>query len=216
MVHVLDDPSGLTQRARTFLASNATREPVDLGPDDETCRAQMREFLGTVDEAALSVLRAVQDRWSGLTYTSPTFQMPIRFEPIFDIDEPDIPIEFLYAVLPSPPDGIFSGALRADGTLLFGMFETDEPAFPSLEAFIESEALLAWARSRPSAGPPLDDARLAELLVARPGLRRIEPACGYHVTWWTDDEILIQHRTPARYLPLDEPQAWRWLVDDSE
>ncbi|WP_155372826.1 hypothetical protein [Catellatospora vulcania] len=211
-MHVLDAPSGLSERARAFLAANATREPVGHGPDDETCRAMMREFLGGVDEEALAALRAVQDRWSGLAYVSPTFRMPVQFEPIFDIDEPDIPIQFPYAVLPSPPDGVFGGELRPDGTLLFGMFETDEPAFPSLEAFIEAEALLDWARSRPSAGPPLNDAQLAELLVARPGLRQIEQACGYHMTWWVDDEILVQHRIPAGYLPLDGPQAWRWLV----
>ena len=116
------------------------------------------------------------------------------------------------AVLPSPPDGVFSGELRPDGTLLFGLFETDDPAFPSLEAFIESEALLDWAHTRPSAGPPMDDAHLTELLAARPGLHRIEQACGYHVTWWIDDEILIQRRTPAGSLPLDEPQARRWLT----
>lgn len=211
-VHVLDDPSGLSERARAFLAANATLEPVDLGPDDDTCRARMREFLGRVDEEALASLRAVQDRWSGLTYESPTFGGLVRFEPILDIDEPGMPITFSYAVLPSPPDGVFGGELRPDGTLLFGMFAIDEPAFPSLETFIESEALLAWARTRPSAGPPLDDARLAELLAGRLGLRRIEQACGYHVSWWTDGEILIQHRTPAGYLPVDEPQAWRWLA----
>src|SRR5262245_66289236 len=100
----------------------------------------MREFLGRVDEGALVAIRAVQDRWSGLVYESPTFRRRVRFEPVLDINEPVVSVEFDYAVLPSPPDGVFGGMLRPDGTLLLGMFATDEPAFASLEAFIESEA----------------------------------------------------------------------------
>ncbi|QUQ68359.1 hypothetical protein JJ691_61040 [Kutzneria sp. CA-103260] len=176
---MLDDPGPLSPLARDFLARNAKRLPVDLGPDDERLRADMRAAYGRVDEDLLARLRWAQDRYAGLSYQSPLFYQAVFFQPQFDPeDEPAI-----WGVLqPDPADGCFDAGMAVDGTVLFGMFESYRPAFPSLDHFLECDAVMEYARR----GRPCDDD-------PPPNLRLVEHASGFDVEWSANDEALV-HR----------------------
>ena len=179
MPHVLDDPGSLSPLARDFLARNAKRLPVRPGPDDDRLRADMLAAHGRVDEDLLARLRWAQDRYAGLSYRSPLFHQSVFFQPQFDTeDEPAI-----WNVLqPDPADGCFDAGMTVDGAVLFGMFESYRPAFPSLDHFLECDALMDFARR----GRPCDDD-------PPPNLRRVEHASGFDVEWLANDEVLA-HR----------------------
>ena len=61
MVHVLDDPTGLSLRARRFLAARAERGDA---PSAEDHRAHWRSYQ--VPEAGVELAASYQDRWGGL------------------------------------------------------------------------------------------------------------------------------------------------------
>ncbi|MFD0201408.1 MULTISPECIES: hypothetical protein [Saccharothrix] len=193
MGHVLDSPAPLSARAQAFLAEHADRVAVDTGPDDDRCRAEMRAVLGYCDEQALSALRWVQQRYSGLTYRSP-LRGKIVFEPVLEVDTGTGRIEFWYAIMDERPDGVSSGSLLPDGTLLFGLFDVDLPAFPSLDHFIECDALLNFANRQEllsTERPERVTSHMAELRRRHPSLRRLERESGSLVEWWSDGELLV-------------------------
>src|SRR5688500_5410785 len=125
-MHILETPAPLSDLAAAFLARQASRVPVDLGSDDDECRAKMREFLGHSDEEALATLRHIQRRYSGLTYDSPFYDEPVVFQPEFELDETR-QIEFWLTVVGVAPDGCRSAMALPDGSLWFGLFEVDVP-----------------------------------------------------------------------------------------
>ena len=61
MVHVLDDPTGLSLRARRFLAARAERGDA---PSAEDHRAHWRSYQ--VPEAGVELAASYQERWGGL------------------------------------------------------------------------------------------------------------------------------------------------------
>jgi hypothetical protein len=71
MPHVLASPGPLSARARSFLARQARQVTVGHGPSDEQYRADMRAVFGYCDDEAITTLRTIQQRYSGLTYDSP-------------------------------------------------------------------------------------------------------------------------------------------------
>ncbi|MFD1148905.1 hypothetical protein [Saccharothrix hoggarensis] len=192
--HVLDEPGPLSARARAFLRRHASVVPVDTGPDDDECRAAMAAVLGHVDEGALAALRWTQARYSGLAYRSPLLG-DIRFQPVFEVDGDTGRVEFWHGIVDVAPDGVSGGAFLPDGTVTYGVLDVEVPVFPSVDHFLECDALLDHARRlRPlSAAEPADAAaHLAGLRERRPRLRRLEAASGPAVGWWTDDEVLVQ------------------------
>ncbi|GIF72778.1 hypothetical protein [Asanoa siamensis] len=191
---VLVQPSGLSGRARDFLAAHARVVPVGTGPGEDECRAEMRAALGYCDESALATLRRIQRRYSGLAFTSRLRDSEIVFEPVLDVDPDTGEIVFGSAIMDAAPDGCRSGFVRPDGTLWFGLFETDAQAFPSLDHFLECEALLHHAhRRRPlsTETPPDADEHLAVLRGRYPRLRPVDAASGFCVGWWSDGERLV-------------------------
>ncbi|NUT46750.1 MAG: hypothetical protein HOV94_05435 [Saccharothrix sp.] len=191
--HVLDSPEPLSARARAFLADHAGRVAVDTGPDDEQCRAEMRAVLGYCDEQALAALRSVQQRYSGLTYPSP-MRGEVVFGPVLEADTGTGRVEFWYAIMNERPDGVSSGNLLPDGTVLFGLFDVDLPAFPSLDHFLECDALLDFASRQELSSterPENVTDHMAELRRRRPSLRRLARESGFLVEWWSDGELLV-------------------------
>ena len=61
MVHVLDDPTGLSLRARRFLAARGVR---GAAPSAEEHRAHWRSYQ--VPEAGIELAASFQERWGGL------------------------------------------------------------------------------------------------------------------------------------------------------
>ncbi len=191
--HVLDSPAPLSARAQAFLAEHADRVTVATGPDDDRCRAGMRAALGYCDEQALSALRWVQQRYSGLTYLSP-LRGKIVFQPVLEADTGTGRVEFWYAVMDERPDGVSSGSLLPDSTLLFGLFDVDLPTFPSLDHFLECDALLDFANRQESLSAERPDSvtdHMAQLRHLHPLLRRLERESGSLTEWWSDGEVLV-------------------------
>ncbi|BCJ68359.1 hypothetical protein [Polymorphospora rubra] len=194
MAHVLEVAAPLSSRARAFLAKHARLTVVDLGPDDDMCRAAMSAALGYLDERALTLLRDIQRRYSGLTYRSPFRASEIVFEPVFEIDRDQRQISFGYAITDTAPDGCRYGFIRPDGTVWFGLFEAEAQVFPSLDHFLECDSLLdhAGRQNLRSTELPADaTAHRQMLLDHHPNLRRLDRASGFCVEWWTDDDQLV-------------------------
>ncbi|WP_428964833.1 hypothetical protein [Micromonospora fluostatini] len=212
MGHGLDAAGPLSNRARAFLNAYARWVTVDPGPGDEECRAAMTAALGYCDEDALTALRRIQHRYSGLTYRSPLRASEIVVEPVFDVDPDERLIRFDHAVSDTAPDGCRYGLLHPDGTLWFGFLETHVPAFPSLEHFLECDALLHHAHRQDlrSTEAPTDATAHRELLLgSHPKLRRLDTASGSCVEWWTDDEHLVFYDGLAGRLAADGRGASR-------
>ncbi|MEU4555234.1 hypothetical protein [Micromonospora violae] len=228
MAHVLEVAAPLSSRAQAFLAEHARVVLVDTGPDDDECRAAMKAILGYCDEQALTMLEHIQRRYSGLTYHSAFRDSEIVFAPVFDLDHDEKQIRFDFAISDTDPDGCRSGFLHPDGTVWFGYMDTDVPAFPSLDHFLECDALLHHARRqsrRPAEVPPDANVYRERLLDRHPHLRRLDMASGFCVEWWADDTQLVYFdgldarlaadgrgasRTPTvvRTWLLNEPTDW--------
>ncbi|WP_203818086.1 hypothetical protein [Paractinoplanes ferrugineus] len=192
--HVLVYPSPLGARAQDFLTAHARVLPVEPGPSDDECRAVMRSVLGYGDESVLATFRRIQHRYSGLTYFSHFRGAEIVFEPAFEVDRDTGQVVFEYAVMDATPDGCRSGFVRPDEAVWFGFLHVDVPAFPSLDHFLECDALLHHARQQRllSAEMPSDaNAHLTALRARHPGLRPVNSASGFSVGWWSDDERLV-------------------------
>lgn len=92
------------------------------------------------------------------------------------------------------PDGVSSGNLLPDGTVLFGLLDVDLPAFPSLDHFVECDALLDFANRQEllsTEQPESVTDHMAELRRRHPSLRRLERESGFLVEWWSDGELLV-------------------------
>ncbi|CAM5328541.1 hypothetical protein SAVIM338S_00877 [Streptomyces avidinii] len=159
----------------------------------------MCSAFGYADERWLRAVRSLQERFSGLTYESPLMDERIEFEPTFDPEPGDGRVEFLYAIHSTTASGA-GGAIVLEETgmtLMIGMhWDEEEPAFPSLDHFIECDALMDAARRAPVLEAYAGEgakARLDELRGRRPGLRAIRAACGPAMQWWADDEVLVQY-----------------------
>jgi hypothetical protein len=153
----------------------------------------MRAVLGYCAEEALSTLRWVQQRYSGLTYLSP-LRGRIVFEPVLEADTGTGRVEFWYAIMDERPDGVSGGSVLPDGTLLFGLFDVDLPAFPSLDHFLECDALLDFANRQEllSAERPENVTdHMARLRHLHPSLHRLERESGLLVEWWSDGKLLV-------------------------
>ncbi|MEU7145072.1 hypothetical protein ABZ942_36905 [Nocardia sp. NPDC046473] len=154
----------------------------------------MRVAFGHSDEQALAALRRIQQRYSGLTYRSPLRGGQIVLEPVLAADPDMDRIEFWYAIMDATPDGCSSGGLLPDGTVLFGLFDVDVPTFPSLDNFLECDALLAFAGRQVlvSAESTTDlTGHLAMLRERHPTLHRMDRESGLCVEWWSDGQTLI-------------------------
>jgi hypothetical protein len=118
-------------------------------------------------------------------------------------------VEFLYAIHPTTASGIGASVLP-DGTVMIG-WETDEVrAFPSLDHFIECDALLALAGSLTAVenvyGDKIDR-HLSELRAQRPTLRLVQEASGYTSQWWEDRQLLVHFtRTWADLWHTSQPR----------
>jgi hypothetical protein len=154
----------------------------------------MLAALGRSDEVALSTVRRLQRRYSGLTYRSPFRGGEIVFEPVLEAD-PDTPqVTFAYAVMDALPDGCRSGFVRPDLTVWFGELGVDVLTFPSLDHLLECDALLHdLGDRRPVAVETPSDANayLEDLRERHPQLRRIAAPSGCCVEWWGDDQRLV-------------------------
>jgi hypothetical protein len=217
--HVLVSPDPLSARARGFLARHGRRVAVDPGPTDEQCRAEMRAVRGSSDDGALALLRGIQRRYSGLTYSSPFIGQPVVFEPVLETDTGTDQVEFWYAIMPTQPDGCFSGSVHTDGSVVFGLNERDVRAFPSLDHFLECDAMLDFAREQTpvDCGSPADlPARWAALRAERPSLHRLDHSSGYGVEWWSDDAVLVHCCTLWQELGFAaaRPTLQIWALDD--
>jgi hypothetical protein len=193
MPNVLDHPTSLTQRAFAFLQEQAEVIGVDHGMDDAQCRTRLHEVFGAHDDQAIVTLRQLQDRYSGLSYPSPYWRERIFFSPVLDPDPGDKHIEFLYAIHPTTASAIGASVLP-NGTVMIGWGTDEVRAFPSLDHFIECDALLATAQHltlvEGVAGPEADR-HLSEPRAQRPTLQLVEKASRYTSQWWTDHHILV-------------------------
>lgn len=214
MPNVLDHPSVLTQRAFRFLRGHAEAIAADRGMDDAECRARLDEVFGSHDDQVIASLRRLQERYTGLSYRSPYWGERIFFEPVLDPDPGDERVEFLYAIHPTTASGTGASVLP-DGTVVIGCEQSEVRAFPSLDHFIECDALLAAAgqftlakRLRGNAG----DRHLEQLRSQRPTLRLVEEASGHTSQWWADHQLLVHHcRTWADLWPSAQPTVDIWL-----
>ncbi|WP_158244928.1 hypothetical protein [Verrucosispora sp. ts21] len=224
MAHVLEVADSLSGLARTFLAEHAHAMQVDTGPDDDECRAVMSAALGHCDEHALTTLRHIQRRYSGLTYRSAFRASEIVVAPVFDVDPDKRQIRFDFAVSDTDPDGCRYSFLQPDGTVWFGYLDTEVPAFPSLDHFLECDALLHHAdrQNHRSTETPTDANAYRERLLARhPHLRRLDMASGFCVEWWADDKHLVYFDgLDARIAANGHGASWiptvvkTWLLDE--
>ncbi|WP_344510921.1 hypothetical protein [Dactylosporangium maewongense] len=222
--HVLVSPSPLGARAQEFLTMHARVAPLEPGPSDDECRAAMRSVLGYSDEGILATFQRIQHRYSGLTYFSVFRQAEILFEPTFEVDL-DGNVVFAYAVMDATPDGCRSGSVRPDETVWFGFLDRDAPAFPSLDHFLECDALLHHAHQQrllSTETPPDANAYLTALRARHPRLRPMNSASGFSVGWWTDDERLVCINGLEARLAADghgmsptPTVVTTWLIDES-
>ena len=151
MPTVLTDRGALSERAFQFLRSHAFVVEVDLGPDDETCRARLDQVFNGHDDRHITYLRQLQERYSGLSYHSTYLREIIFFAPILDPEPGDECVEFLYAIHPTTAS-CTGGSVLADGTVIIGRDGDEEIArFASLDHFIENDASLAEAAHKQTA-----------------------------------------------------------------
>src|SRR6188508_818019 len=84
--HVLDDPSGLSPRAVSFLRHEAERTSFDasVGPTTEDLRLVLRRLPGVDVEATLALFRRAAARYGGLRYRSVawSFEEIVTFAPV--------------------------------------------------------------------------------------------------------------------------------------
>jgi hypothetical protein len=222
---VLVSPSPLGARAQKFLTAHARVVPVEAGPSDDECRDAMRSVLGYSDESALATFRRIQRRYSGLTYFSRFRRAEIVFEPAFEVDPETGQVAFEYAVMDAAPDGCRSGFVRPDETVWFGHLHVDAPAFPSLDHFLECDALLHHAhhqRLESTETPPDANAYLTALRARHPRLQPVNSASGFSVGWWSDDERLVCINGFDARLAADghgmspvPTVVMTWLIDES-
>ncbi|MEV4135644.1 hypothetical protein AB0J72_26145 [Dactylosporangium sp. NPDC049742] len=184
----------------------------------------MLTALGRSDEVALATLRRLQRRYSGLTYRSPSRDDEIVFEPVLEVDSDTVGVTFDYAIMDRSPDGCRSGFVLPDLTVWFRLLDVDVRTFPSLDHFIECDALLHdLGHQRPAAveTPPDANAYLEGLRERHPQLRRMTAQSGFCIEWWGDDHRLV-------YFNGLDAQLWAgngdgsvptvvrtWLVDGS-
>ncbi|MET7426855.1 hypothetical protein [Dactylosporangium sp. NPDC005555] len=135
-------------RAQEFLTTHARVAPLEPGLGDDECRAAMRSVFGYSDEGILTTFWRIRHRYSGLTYFSIFRQAEILFEPTFEVDLDTGQVVFAYAVMDAAPDGCRSGSVRPDETVWFGFLDRDAPTFPSLDHFLECDALLHHAHQQ--------------------------------------------------------------------
>ncbi|MEE1812946.1 hypothetical protein [Streptomyces sp. BE133] len=215
MPNVLDHPASLTQRALKFLRKHAEVIDADRGMNDAECRTRLDGVFGSHDDHVIASLRRLQDRYTGLSYQSPYWGERIFFAPVLDPDPGDERVEFLYAIHPTTASGTGASVLP-DGTVMIGWGTDEVQAFPSLDHFIECDALLAAAgRFTLVEGVHGDevDQHLSELRSQRPTLRLVEKASGHTSQWWADHQVLVHLcRTWADLWQRSQPTLQIWTA----
>jgi hypothetical protein len=190
VTHVLDDPSGLSLRARRFLANRAKREEAPSAADHrEHWRSQ------ELPEAAVELAAGFQDRWGGLALP------PIRHY--------DGGPAFLTADLPGRVDGvgwrIAAGRPRVpvgyryyvDEAGRFGIESTTGgrrvPLHGSVAAWVEACALEDAATGWDLVARRRGEVReIVTGWVPRVGpLTQVPEVAGLADSWWRGDGVMV-------------------------
>jgi hypothetical protein len=128
------------------------------------------------------------------------------FEPLLEPEPGDDNVEILYAISPTTPSGA-GGSLLLDGSVMMGFDSMQTLAFPSLEHFLECEALLWAVGDRHPANP--DPADLESL-----SLDLLTTASGAAVQWWSNgSELVYIDQIWAKALGHRPRAAKQWAID---
>ena len=225
--HVLDDPRGLTDRARSFLRRHASRVPASpsAGPSDDELRVRLRTFFGLTDDTVLVRLRQTQARYGGLRFRSVPLGSDVVVDPWPEYEAEDgEPIAWFLDLAVASPLAVW---MLADGTVAYCQPGPPAPGgrivpvFPGADALIEAEALhhesAGWTRVEgpPRPGPASTPAAGAVAAAARRlGLPVLEPASGHTECWWEADGFRLHvSRTFAEVSGRAEDAYWRLWAD---
>jgi hypothetical protein len=184
--HILDDPSGLTRRARSFLNAHAAR--VHSLPAEH----HYEHWTG-LDRPTLAVDQssAHQRRWGGLVLPPAACYEGGPFD--LDGDDPDLDEDRLVFTVGRPRYSLPYGyAVDTDGR--FGICGSGYPwvaLHASIEGWVEALALTYAARDtarlvRRITGPEAD-----ELIDGLDGLAPLPEVAGIADNWWRTPHALI-------------------------
>jgi hypothetical protein len=190
VTHVLDDPSGLSLRARRFLATRATREEA---PSAEKHREHWRSQ--SLPEAAVELAAGFQERWGGLSLpplryydggpACLTADMPGRVDGVgwcIEAGQARVEVPYRYYVDEAGRFGVHNGPGRRQ-----------VPLHGSVEGWIESCALEDAAGSWDLVARR--DGEVKELVtswVPRVGpLTPVPEVQGLADSWWRGDGVMV-------------------------
>lgn len=189
-VHILDDPSGLTRRARSFLDAHAARvHSLTAEHHDERWTDLGRPKL------AVDQLIAHQRRWGGLVLPPAACYEGGPFD--LDADDPDVDEDGLVFTVGRPRYSVPYGyAVDADGQ--FGICGSGYPWVPlhaSVYGWVEALALSYAARDSARLVRRITGAEADELIDGLDGLAPLPEVAGIADNWWrTPDAFVATYR----------------------
>ncbi len=213
MAHVLDDPTGLSLRARRFLATRATRQEV-FSPH------QHREHWRSqgLAEDLVERLAGFHDRWGGLTLP------PTRYYeggPVcLDADLPALVDGLGWCIEAGDPRSSVPFGFYLDGAGSFGVAgERFVALHESLEGWIEACALEDAAAGWDLVARRSGDVReLLTTWVPRVGpLTPVAEVRGVADSWWRGDGVMLwicsgEARLYAAWDDGPEPEAFLYAL----
>ncbi|GAB3155138.1 hypothetical protein GCM10027290_50890 [Micromonospora sonneratiae] len=225
MRHILDDPTGLSERAQRFLADRADRVPFDVaeGPTDAELRSTLGGLPGVDVEPALELLRRIQARYGGLRFRSVawSFDEVVTLGPwpwdAGDYDSDDVgPMSDLLEHSVAHPHQVW---LRGSGEVSYFAYDftaSDVPVFPSVDALLEAEAIYqectAWMRVRPDELVSVD-----AIEAGTAGLTLLSEASGHTEQWWEQEgfRVHVWHTFAAVYKGAARSRWGIWAKDQA-
>ncbi|RSS36578.1 hypothetical protein EF912_35410 [Streptomyces sp. WAC07061] len=217
MLHVLDSPGGLTDRARRFLSARARTVPFPTieNPGDAEVAERLARFPGVDKDVFLAGLRRAQARYGGLVYRTSawSFKEEIRFEPwpFYKASAEHGPLgQFIGHGVAHP----YSVTLRGDGAVVY-RFGRDVAVFPDVDALIEADALYWECESWIPVVEPKPGQSPVGVWEAASRLPLIGEG---HTEWWWESDGFRVHlwRTFAELFDQERLVKWGvWARDEA-
>ncbi|GAA0801677.1 hypothetical protein Sya03_06710 [Spirilliplanes yamanashiensis] len=207
-MHRAGAPAALSDRARAFLDRRAVRAEFDRGLTGDRLRERIARVHGEPDERIVRLLDRLQAAYGGLRYPSGYFATPVEVTPVCEPEDPDDPLEILYAVRTASPLG---ASVHPDGGVEVGLDGAGVVEFPSFEALIECEATFDEVARLPvgrrwHVEPAVLRRVVGELDAGGLfGLRRRVAACGRGAHWFVGPGAAVFLRSTWWDLGLGVP-----------
>ncbi|MFE7388905.1 hypothetical protein [Streptomyces sp. NPDC057582] len=210
---ILEDPAGLTERAKIFLSRRARRGAIAWSDDREEVLAEYIESFGEGGVEFWERLHFLRMRYGGLSYESAGWasEGTVNFQPFAELDPDDgVPMVSLVdsSLLPvgvfvAPDDSIHYFGERGNDSRFLKAFDNVNSLIESAAMYWECESWISVATGGPEG--------VADVMSRAEALNFVDEPSGSHEWWWEEGGVRVHVWRTCAELFNDESTI-RWNV----